>query len=82
MIAAAEAIGEEFSFARVDLYDFPQGPKFGEVTFFPGGGHDVFSPPEADRLLGDLWKLPSPQLSALAKPAKNRGYVLLRWPLY
>ena len=82
MIAAAEAIGGEFSFARVDLYDLPQGPKFGEVTFFPGGGQEVFNPPEVDRLFGDLWKLPRRELSALAKPAKGRGYVLLKWPLY
>jgi len=82
MIAAAEAIGGEFSFARVDLYDLPQGPKFGEVTFFPGGGQEVFNPPEVDRLFGDLWKLPRCELSALAKPAKSRGYVLLKWPLY
>jgi hypothetical protein len=58
MISAAEEIGGEFSFARVDLYDVPQGPKFGEVTFAPGAGHSVFNPPEIDRLFGDLWKLP------------------------
>jgi hypothetical protein len=82
MIAAAEAIGGGFSFARVDLYDLPEGPKFSEVTFFPGGGQEVFNPPEVDRLLGDLWKLPRPEFSALAKPAKGHGYVLLKWPLY
>jgi hypothetical protein len=82
MITAAEAIGGEFSFARVDLYDLPHGPKFGEVTFFPGGGQEVFNPPEVDRLFGELWKLPRRELSALAKPATGRGYVLLKWPLY
>jgi len=82
MIAAAEAIGGEFSFARVDLYDLPERPKFGEVTFFPGGGQEVFNPPEIDRLFGELWTLPKCQLSALARPARGRGYVLLKWPLY
>jgi hypothetical protein len=82
MIAAAEAIGREFSFARVDFYDLPQGPKFGEVTFFPGGGQEVFNPREVDRLFGELWELPRPELSALANPVKVRGYVLLKWPLY
>ncbi len=82
MIEAAETIGGEFSFARVDLYDLAQGPKFGEVTFFPSGGQEVFNPPEVDRLFGDLWKLPRRDLSALAKPATGRGYVLLKWPLY
>jgi len=82
MITAAESIGGEFSFARVDLYDLPEGPKFGEVTFFPGGGQEVFNPPEVDRLFGDLWKLPRRELSALAKPAEVRGYVRLKWPLY
>lgn len=82
MITAAESIGGEFSFARVDLYDLPEGPKFGEVTFFPGGGQEVFNPPEVDRLFGDLWKLPRRQLTALAKPAQGRGYVRLKWPLY
>jgi hypothetical protein len=82
MIEAAETIGGEFSFARVDLYDLPQGPKFGEVTFFPSGGQEVFNPSEVDRLFGNLWKLPRRELSAVAKPAKGRGYVSLKWPLY
>ena len=36
MIEAAESIGREFDFVRVDLYDLPDHPRFGELTFYPG----------------------------------------------
>lgn len=55
MVAAAERLGGLFSFARVDLYDVAGTPRFGEVTFYPAAGLDRFSPPEYDRVLGDLW---------------------------
>ena len=38
MISAAEILGSNFPFARVDLYDLESGPKFGEITFTPSSG--------------------------------------------
>jgi len=56
MLKAAEKIASEFSFARVDFYDFESGPKFGEVTFAPSSGYSPFHPSSYDRVFGDLWK--------------------------
>ena len=55
MIEVAERLGAGFDFVRVDLYDLPDGPRFGELTFTPGAGLDPFHPPEYDQRLGDLW---------------------------
>ena len=43
MITIAEKIGGQFDFARVDLYSPPQGILFGEVTFYPGAGLEIYS---------------------------------------
>lgn len=40
MVNAAEALGRGFDFVRVDLYETPAGPRFGEMTFYPGSGLD------------------------------------------
>lgn len=57
MVAAAETLGQPFDFVRVDFYDLPDHPKFGEMTFTPGSGYERFNPPEYDEKLGRLWKL-------------------------
>jgi hypothetical protein len=61
MIEIVEILGADFDFVRVDLYDLPEGPKFGEMTFSPESGHGRFSPLSIDLHLGSLWKqaLPS-----------------------
>lgn len=56
MLEAAEKLGAEFNFVRVDLYDLDHGPKFGELTFAPGSGFEKFYPVAYDRLLGKFWK--------------------------
>lgn len=68
MIDAAETLGRDFPFVRVDLYATVAGPRFGEMTFYPGSGLDPFAPVSLDRLLGQHW------LSALrsAAPAPPR----------
>jgi hypothetical protein len=38
MREAAEKIGREFSFVRVDFCDLESGPKFGKVAFAPDSG--------------------------------------------
>lgn len=56
-----------FKFARVDLYLLGSaGTYFGEITFFPHNATATFSPPEGDRLIGDLIK------EALARPSLRR----------
>lgn len=57
MVAGAECLGAGFDFVRVDFYDLPDGPKFGELTFSPGSGYETFDPPEYDDLVGDNWKI-------------------------
>jgi hypothetical protein len=58
MLHYAERIGEGFSYVRVDLYEINGTVKFGETTFYPGGGLlETFDPPEFEQLLGDLWNL-------------------------
>lgn len=56
MIKAAEKLGKEFPFVRVDFYEINKQPVFGEMTFFPGGGTEKFNPPEYDLKFGNLWK--------------------------
>lgn len=58
MVRAAERLSEGFDFVRIDLYDRPEHPLFGEATFLPGSGFERFSDAEIDRELGDLWTLP------------------------
>jgi hypothetical protein len=57
MIAIAAALGREFDFIRVDLYDVDGEIWFGELPPSPGGGLDPFDP-ELDRRLGAEWQLP------------------------
>ncbi len=55
MIAAAERLGAEFSFVRVDLYDIDGATRFGEMTFYPDAGIARFAPDAYDLALGALW---------------------------
>lgn len=55
MIEAASLLGAPFTFARVDLYETAQGPRFGEITFTPGAGLERFTPRSMDLQFGRLW---------------------------
>lgn len=55
MIEAAEELGREFDFVRIDLYEVQGRPLFGEMTFYPGSGLDPFNPISLDRVMGDHW---------------------------
>lgn len=59
MIGAAEILGEDFTFVRVDLYDGVAGPLFGEMTFYPGSGLLRFDPVSLDARMGHDWRLAS-----------------------
>jgi hypothetical protein len=55
MIRSAEQIGKGFSYVRVDLYEIEGKVKFGEATFYPGAGLEVFKPREFDAIFGEQW---------------------------
>ena len=57
MLEAAEVLGAEFDFVRVDLYAVDGEVWFSELTPYPGGGLDRFDP-ALDVSLGALWQLP------------------------
>lgn len=58
MIRAAEALGADMDFIRVDLYELDDGVGFGELTPYPGGGTERFRPRRLDEQLGACWRLP------------------------
>lgn len=70
---AAERLGRHFPFARVDLYDLPDGPKFGEITLIPGSGHKPFTPDEYDVRLGALLDLGATSGGARAAGRQSEG---------
>ena len=54
MIEAAETLGRDFDFVRVDFYEVDGRPRFGEMTFYPGSGLSPL-PDSLDHWLGSLW---------------------------
>lgn len=56
MLAAAEALGQGHDFLRVDFYDTPGQPLFGEYCLYPGSGLDRFDPVALDEHLGAKWR--------------------------
>lgn len=58
MIQIAEAIGQEYDFIRVDLYDAPDGIYFGELTPYPTGGLAPYSDEDFNFEIGSHWILP------------------------
>jgi hypothetical protein len=47
---------KDFPYVRLDLYEMSGAVKFGEFTFYPGGGFDTFDPPEWDYEFGRQWQ--------------------------
>ncbi len=56
MIRAAESLGKDIDFVRVDLYDTERKIYFGEMTTTPVCGCGRFEPPSVDVYLGKLWE--------------------------
>ncbi len=52
MIKAAETLSKNIPFVRVDFYDGPHRPLFGEMTFYPGAGFEEFAPEYWDEVFG------------------------------
>lgn len=58
MIELAEKLSENIPFVRIDFYEIDYRVYFGEITFYPGGGMEEFTPFKWDRILGDWIILP------------------------
>lgn len=58
MVELARKLSKPFPFVRVDLYEIGNKVLVGELTFFPGGGVEPFTPVEWDYKLGEMLKLP------------------------
>ena len=58
MLKISEILAKPFSFVRVDFFCLNDKLYIGEMTFFPGAGHEKFDPVEWDKKLGDLLILP------------------------
>ena len=57
MIKLAEKLSKNIPFVRVDFYEINGKVFFGELTFYPGGGFEEFTPEEWDKKLGDMIKI-------------------------
>lgn len=68
ILRAAATLGAGLSFARIDFYDLADGPRFGEVTFYPDAGLARFEPDDYDRRLGAKWRYPAKPLPAARAP--------------
>jgi hypothetical protein len=55
MIEAAQILAEDLPFVRIDFYEINDVPKFGEMSFYPGSGFELFNPVEWDAKAGMLW---------------------------
>ena len=55
MLDVAKKLASGVDFVRVDLYETSNGVRFGELTNYPGGGIEVFSPESLDSELGASW---------------------------
>ena len=55
MIAAAEALAQNFDFVRADFYEVDGKPLFGELTFYPGSGLERVEPAALDEIMGQYW---------------------------
>ena len=58
MIDLAEILADDFPFVRVDLYNLNGQIIFGEMTFYPGDGRQVFKPKKYEKEIGNLLNLP------------------------
>lgn len=64
MLRIASKLSAEHEFVRVDLYQTEEAVFFGEMTFFPGSGLEVFTPCSFDRSIYDRWLKKEPAMEA------------------
>jgi len=58
MIQIAERLSVNLPFVRVDLYSLNNKMYFGEMTIYPGGGLERFTPDIYDKIFGNMLRLP------------------------
>lgn len=58
MVELAQTLSAGIPFVRVDFYDIGERIVFGEMTFSPGGGMEVFKPKKWDYIWGSWISLP------------------------
>ncbi len=58
MIQFSEQLSKGIPFVRVDFYEINGQLYFGELTFYPGGGFEEFTPEDWDYKIGSWLKLP------------------------
>ncbi|MFO1439515.1 MAG: ATP-grasp fold amidoligase family protein [Verrucomicrobiaceae bacterium] len=61
MLEIAQRLSREHDFVRVDLYQTGVGVYFGEMTFFPGSGLEVFTPASFDLAIHERWLRKEPR---------------------
>ena len=54
----AKKLSKDFLFVRVDFYNVNGKIYFGELTFYPGNGTEIFTPQKWDYKFGSFLKLP------------------------
>ena len=62
MLAIAKRLSAGQDFVRVDLYQTNEGVYFGEMTFTPGSGLQIFTPNSFDALVYERWLKKEPPL--------------------
>ena len=55
MLKIARVLSKNVDFVRVDLMLTSEGIKFGELTNYPGGGREKYTPTSLDYEFGKLW---------------------------
>ncbi len=61
MLGLAEKLSRGMPYVRIDLYDTPDGIRFGEFTFFGKSGFEYLYTEEGDRIMGGFLKLEEKQ---------------------
>lgn len=57
MLEISKKLSKDLPFVRVDFYEVNNKLYIGELTFYPGGGLEEFTPEKYDELLGNWLKL-------------------------
>ena len=57
-VELAKELSNPFPFVRVDFYEIGDKVMLGEMTFYPGGGLEPFTPEEWDYKMGEYITIP------------------------
>lgn len=72
LLELARKLSKDVSYLRVDFYCTNGNLKFGELTFFPGGGFERFNPESFDEEIGSWIKLPAETIKVNGGGADNQ----------